>query len=301
LETLEAERRRVRRRRNRTAAIGGGVTAVLTVAAGVGAFPDDNCWIAPLLVALVGGLVTWWRAARRAEGYAERFRAVVIPAIAEFLGLAYDADGGGGPDPAEFERLGLVRRHDRRHLDHGLSGRYRGCDLRFVAARLVRKGSDSNRAWRGLLLDVTAPQPAPTPIFIGADYGAFGNALAQGLGGQDGRTMAEVPVADPAFAERFDLHAGDPEAARQYLDGGFLKAVAAIADAHDPDRRGQVAAAFVGDRFLVSIETPGQPFLNLPGPDVPIAEIEPRLHALIARLALPLDLVDRLHGEGGDA
>ena len=228
-----------------------------------------------------------------------------MPAVCDFLGdLSYDRKARDLFELDRMRSLGLVPDFSRSKLTDRLDGRYRGVPWEMVEARLRKTGTgkdDSDRTvFQGLLMRVGLPEPAPTTIRIVRDYGSVGNRI-MGFLSQDRRETPRVELDHAAFEAAFEVHADDPEAARDYLPPAFLDNLLDIARAEGGSEGARgMAAGFQGDWFYLALSRDAD-FLEMGGLTRPVESIENDIHDVFDDISIAYRIIDRLHGDRPEA
>ncbi|MGM0584374.1 MAG: DUF3137 domain-containing protein [Pseudomonadota bacterium] len=310
LEELEAERRRrvAAARRQMAMALGAGaLVALLLSLTAAGSAKDLIFTIGlPMVASAVGAWLLWRRHAARWEG---ALAARVMPVVCEFVGdLDYDHAATRGFPLEHAKALGAVPAHDRARLSDRLSGRYRDTAFEIVEARLQVKRSDddgdsrkTDTVFRGLLFRVETPEEIPSKILIARDLTKIGNMLGKLFSGDAGRGMPKVELPHPEFERRFEVHAEDPDVARQVLAPAFLDNLLLI-DRHEGagERGPAMQAAFHGRDFFLALNRQDG-FLEMGALSRPVGDIEEALHRVFDDIALVRRVIDRLHGDHAEA
>jgi hypothetical protein len=307
LDRLETTRQEILGTARRQAGIALGIAALLSVLslrAGTG-----DVWVGPVVLMAFGGVAAWllWR--RQAQRWSGSLSGTVMPPVCAFLGdLSYDREARDRFPLDMAVSLGVVGGHNSAHLQDRIEGSYRGTGFELVEAELRDKrtsvgGSDDDSdtskntlVFKGLLFRIDVPQPTPTPILIARDFGSFGNRLSAVFASGRGRKMPKVEVDHPEFERHFEMHADDPEAARDYLPPDFLDNLIAIAKHEGEAGLSGMTAGFQRDSFYLALARKND-FLELGGLRQPVGEIEGELHEVFADLAMVRRIIDRLHGD----
>lgn len=278
------------------------VTAALVALTLFGARGDWRLFAALVVgvLGLIGGLAAWHSQASGWKGAVER---TVMPAVCDHVGgLHYDGHGGQGFPLGAMRGLGVLPAFNRSSLSDELRGTYHGTPFELVEARLKRRRRDSDgdtkttTVFRGLLFHVGVPVEAPTRILIARDWGAIGNRLGTLFSGGQRAGMPRVEFDHPDFEAAFEVHADDPQAARDFMPPAFLDSLLAIGQ-EQGGRRGvkSLTAGFEGRSFYLALARDGD-FLRMGSLRTPVAEMEEDLHAIFADIELVHRIIDRLHG-----
>ncbi len=256
----------------------------------------------PVFMSGAGAVMLWkWHSGRWAGSVAE----TVMPVICDFLGgLDYDREAVNGFPLERLEQLGVIKSFDRATLSDRIEGRYRDTPFELVEARLVRKSGSSKSSrnksktvFDGLLFRIGVPDPVPSPILIARDYGAVRNKLGELFSGGSGRGMPKVDLPHDRFEQHFDVHAADPEIARDLLTPAFLENLLAIGDSEGGDKGVKgLEAGFEDDSFFLALSRKGN-FLAMGSLTTSVLDIENELHGVFDDLALVYRIIDRLHGD----
>lgn len=305
LDRLEAERRAqlATARKHMAVPIGiGGLLALLALFA-VDDFKDKLIGMAFPLV--LGGLIAALIWKHRSKRWGGALAETVMPAVCDFLGdLSYDRKARDLFELDRMRALGLLPTFDQSKLTDRLDGRYRGMAWEMVEARLRNSGTgkdDSDRTvFQGLLMRVALPEPAPTTIRIVRDYGSVGNRIV-GFLSQGRRETPRVELDHAAFEAAFEVHADDPDAARNYLPPAFLDNLLDIAEAEGGSEgtRG-MSAGFHGEWFYLALSREAE-FLEMGGLTRPVDGIEADIHDVFADISIAYRIIDRLHGDRPEA
>jgi len=280
---------------------GGGLGLAAAIAFG---FPGDWSFFLALFIGIlsVGGAI----GARtvQATGWTGAVEEAVMPAVCAHVGdLTYTSDGGHGFPLGDMSSLGMLPSFTSSTLSDDLKGRHRGTDFELVEARLRKQTRDSDgktktrTVFGGLLLHIGVPSRVPTPILIARDYGSIGNTLGTLFSGGKRGGMPKVQFDHDAFESAFEVHAEDPQAARDFMPPHFLDILLSIGES-EGGRKGakSMVAGFRDQSFYLALRRSGD-FLKMGSLTTPVADMEEDLHAIFADIELVHRIIDRLHGE----
>lgn len=309
LERLEAERLRLRRRGRRLFGAAAGTGALVGIAFAQLA-PDLAIGFFMILLpflfgAGIGAVLMFTTGDKWQAGLTD----LVVPVVCDFVGdLAYDRDAAAGFPTDRMRKLGVIGGYDSVRVSDRLDGRYRNVSFALVEGALLERYLDHNdkrrtrTVWSGLFFRIGVPVAAPGRILIAQDAGDLLNRITAWLAGDDGRGMPAVPFDDDGrFEAAFEVHADEPDAAREFLDSGFREALLEIAEAESarPGTKG-VAAAFEGDDFFLALSRRG-PFLSVGSIQRPVTDVAEELHGVFDDLAVVFRIINRLHGDRPDS
>lgn len=255
--------------------------------------------VAVAILGLIAAFVLWNIQSSAWKGKVED---LVMPVVCDHVGdLEYSSDGPAGFPVAQMRALRMLPNYDTVALSHDMRGTHHGTDFELVHARLATETRDSNgdsktrTVFSGLLFRIEVPVEAPTPILIARDWGVVGNKLGTLFSGGKRAGMPKVAFDHPAFEAAFEVHANDPQAARDFMPNAFLDNLLTIGE--ESGRRGakSMTAAFTGRTFYLALERSGQ-FMQLGSLTRPVTDMEDDLHGIFADIALVHRIIDRLHG-----
>ena len=267
------------------------------------AFSGDWRVFVGIVLVILGGIGALVARSIQAAGWSGAVEQAVMPAVCEHIGdLTYSSKANHNFPVGEMRALGMLPSYSSSSLSDDLRGRYRETDFELVEARLSKKtqGSDgkskSKTVFRGLLFHIAVPVEIPTRILITRDMGAIGNKLSAFFSGDKGRGMPKVDMPHEAFEAVFEVHADDPDTARDYLPPAFLDSLLAIGE-EEGGKRGtkSMAAGFRDRSFYLALNRGGE-FLKMGSLSTPVADMEDDLHAIFADIEIVHRIIDRLHG-----
>ncbi|MDA0704007.1 MAG: DUF3137 domain-containing protein [Proteobacteria bacterium] len=300
LETVEVERKRRQRAIRTRALIVGGIAIALVVAAILGLSLQAVEAIAALAaVVLAAAVALGWRwvfGPRKA--HRDALREVLVGPVCRFLGgLRYARDPEGAVDSRRFAAHGLVADHEESHTEDLFEGRHRGTSFRMVEARLrarhsARAGRRQHNVFQGLLFEVQVPVPFGGRTLISADRGLVADAIGGLFEAGDADRIQKVGFDDPAFESRYQTYSDDPAEARRLMSPAFRANLVALAEAHEEPPLG---AAFAEGIFRLALPTKRDLFE--PGSIWrPALRSESDARRLLAEVAIPIRVIDYLHG-----
>lgn len=295
---LETERQAVRQGMltRAGAGVGGGVVlALLLWLFGVGLFIP----IIVLVIGCVGGiaLASW-----HVRSFRDRAASALAPPIAAAIGeMDYERSPFALPEVDEFFDLKVAPRGNQTRFADCLRGRHRGTDFFLVECKVVKRtrthsqGKTRNRSttvFNGLLVRVSVPVSFDGTVFIGRDFGNFGNWLS-GLVKKTGE-MQPITFPDSAFEQHYQVYADNEDTARRLIGKDFADAMVRI---DDMAKGGRPRAAFSNGRFYLSLPWRGG-FMEPVGLWRKIEMSPEWLQEIVDEMTLPHRIIDTLHGDG---
>ena len=257
-------------------------------------WPLDPGWAAlAAVVALAVGVKVLGSQARR---FRDRVRDLVMPAICQAAGDLQHSTGDAFDIPfQDLERLGLLRRHNRRTIDDVFEGRHRETRFVMAEARLRYRGAGrrnrSRTVFRGLILAIEAPREVRARILVAREAGAIGNRIKGWIDGFSG--LARVSVPHPAFEARFEVYSDDATAARDVVGPAFCDAMVALAEGH---RGRPIQGAFRGRWFYLTMPRRGDRF-RLGSLFRSLDGLGAEAQQVLQEVRIVHRVIDTLHGE----
>ncbi len=302
LLSLESERIERLRKARKWMAIVLAVTLALAAAIVLVFSGEFRIFIA-IFIAVLGVIGAFIARQIQATGWSGAVEEAVMPSVCEHVGdLTYNSSGGHTFPLGEMRGLGMFGSYSSSSLSDELKGTYHGTAFELVEARLTKKTRDSDgdtkskTVFSGLLFHIEVPAQVPTPILIARDYGSIGNALGTLFSGGKRGGMPRVHFDHPAFEAAFEVHADDPQAARDFMPDPFLDSLLSIGEG-EGGKKGvkSMVAGFQGKSFYLALSRGGD-FLRMGSLTTPVADMEDDLHAIFADIELVHRIIDRLHG-----
>lgn len=303
LPALEKERLAILGKRTMRLRLLAGVLVVVLGAIAAFVRPLETALVVsffPLVLGLVGWILI---VSASQDDFGARVKQTIIGPVAAFVGVVWNAGAAAGPDPAAFERTGLVGSYDRASLFDGMSGTHRGVEFVACEAHLTKrhrttdskgKSKTENRTvFQGVLASFSVPRPAPCLIVVRRDLGGLLNDVF-GFFDRQFKGLHKVEIDDAAFEQIFEVRAEDPEAARDFVRGPFLQALVDIAATDGENNTRAIGGAFRGDRFYLSVS--GLELVSVGPVTESVFAIEPRLHGTLREMTFPRRVVDRFYG-----
>lgn len=299
LAELEFEREEQLRRTRIKRAIGG-VAFLVAVVLVLRFVPEDGV----LLVLGFGSLVpfvgyhaigyraeTWWEATVKDVG---------MPAVlSQAGGLERVEDVTEFPFEKVLE-LGLVLNPYRKRLRYLLRGSYKDVTFQMVHARLSTSDDGKNRSTNnsgtfiGFLFQIDLPNPAPGRISLMRERGAVGNKLAETLtSGFGARSWPKVTFDHPAFEDRFEVYAEEPDAAKAYFTTRMLDGLVDIVD-EGGQRPSKVMVGYDGPSFYMALPRNGEDVMPMGKLNAPVTDIQEQIHDIFADIEMAHKVIDRL-------
>ena len=233
-------------------AMGAGAIAVVCALAAVGTFGAGLAglfvavYFLPPLIAAVG-LGIW--AIQPRQLYISTYKSNVLPVVAGTFGpFKYDESGRIGED--RLRGSTLLPNFDDYKSEDKFTGSYKGVDIELAEVKMTRvQGNDKDREtvtlFKGLFVLLSTSRPVDGKTVIKRDAGAIANWLGEKFGG-----MQRIPFDDPAFEDRFEVHATDAVEARSLLTPDFVERLTTLASRIGD---GRLQAAFYDEQLLVMV------------------------------------------------
>ncbi len=300
LERMETKRQALMAQAKRQIGIPFGIAAVLALLTLLVSGFEDAVFVL-VVTGVMSALAALWIWSRHAEKWKGSIAETVMPVVCDFIGdVSYDRKARARFPVDTVRALGMVGEFSRSKLSDRLEGSYRDVPFELVEAHLESEsGKDDRRntVFKGIFFRIGLPEPAPTTILIARDHTEVANKIMSYFAGDSGRGMPRVEVDHARFEQAFEVHADDPDAARDFLPPAFLDNLLEIAE-NEGEERGleKMTAGFQGEWFYLALGREAD-FLEMGSLRKPVHGIEDDLHRAFADITLVHRVIDRLHGD----
>ncbi len=226
-----------------------------------------------------------------ASRFARQAKAVVLPAIGEVLGDI-------GPLSVKNGRTWMARARRSGSLPRGavvvydaFVGRHRGTDFVMVETGvIVRAERKSRTAFRGLVLAISVPSPAPSQTVMSFRSGGVSNPLAKYAIDPKRVSFVSFPET-PAFEALFEVNAEDEAEARTLLSPDLRATLTGFMEQFG---KGKVRAAFHDDAFFLAIDDRVERFEPVKF-NRPVGDLQASTQRLSTEMGLAFRIIDDLH------
>ena len=172
-----------------------------------------------------------------------------IGAIADAIGVRFQADNVATPGFDRCQALRLVPSFDRSSFEDLFHGERHGCAFDLYEAKLEeeRRGKNGSTTYvtifRGQIIQVSFPKPFHGVTVVLRDAGLFNNWR--------GGDLKRVGLTDPHFERTFEVYSNDQVEARALVHPALMERLLGIEAAF---KGGKVRCAFEGGVLLVVVE-----------------------------------------------
>ena len=244
-----------------------------------------------------GGLAIFlaWPFIKLKEKYAEFLQGVV----AEHFGHVFkkpEDDNAARETAHRLNDMKMVYKTGTRKYTNNYLGQYRDCDINMFNLEITESSStgkgQSKTSYNYWIVEIAVPVDFQGEVQIRRDYGRILNK-ARNLSVKG----KQVKFSHEAFEKKYEVYAEDPDLAYQLISPAFCNNLLAI-DALLPrgwfGRRRPITGLFQNGKFALVVNDFGDVFET---DSVAPTEVENAARRIIARMNLPLEIVDYLHGD----
>ena len=244
-----------------------------------------------------GGLAIFlaWPFIKLKEKYAEFLQGVVAEHFGHVFNKPED-DNAARETAHRLNDMKMVHKTGTRKYTNHYLGLYRDCDINMFNLEITERSNtgkgQSKTSYNYWIVEIAVPAAFEGEVQIRRDYGRIINKARNfSVKGK------QVKFPHEAFEKKYEVYAEDAELAYQLISPAFCDNLLAI-DALLPrgwfGRRRPITGLFQNGKFALVVNNFGDVFEN---ESVAPAEVENAARRIIARMNLPLEIVDYLHGD----